>query len=70
MNPTVLTLTNEEAQIVVNALAQRPFAEVANLIPKSMAQHKASQTPTQPPMPDGHVHGQDSTHAVEDAISA
>lgn len=38
MNPIVLTLTPEEAQIVVSALAARPYVEVANLIPKIMTQ--------------------------------
>jgi hypothetical protein len=33
-----LELTPEEVQVVINALAQMPYAQVAGLIPKLIAQ--------------------------------
>ena len=43
MTTVTLTLTTEETQVVINALMQRPFGEVANLIPKIAQQHNNSR---------------------------
>lgn len=45
-----IDLTTEEAQMVINALAARPYAEVANIIPKIMLQAR-KQTEAQVPAP-------------------
>lgn len=44
----VLTVTQEEANIIVNALAQAPYGMVVTLMPKLEAQFKAQLAPALP----------------------
>ena len=53
--PIKLDLTAGEVNYLLNALGQRPFAEVANLIGKIKAQGDAQFVPPAPPAADAAV---------------
>jgi hypothetical protein len=45
------TLSEQQADTVLNALAQRPFAEVTNLIQELLKQANAQRQAAPPPTP-------------------
>lgn len=49
MNEFTLKVTGQEADLIVHALAQLPFAQVAGLIPKVQEQCRAQLAAAQAP---------------------